>query len=176
MRRVLGACVCAGGLVAALAFFLPWVGLSCQGQTVSSISAWDRAAGTSVPDAGEQEQTIPADRSAWLLLLVPLGVAATGAGMIVSLALGRPSAAGAGVLAVLGLLLTARWGLSERLGVSLDDADALAGVADVAIQLLPGVYVAIGAHAFAASAAWLGFFVGDPRASRPPGGPARRWR
>lgn len=64
-----------GAGVAVLCFFLPWIRVSCGGQSVATLSGWELAAGTTV-GAGFSAQQVPGEPILFLVLLAGLGVLA----------------------------------------------------------------------------------------------------
>jgi len=63
-----------GAALAILCFFMPWLLVSCGGQT-AKVSGWDLAAGTTV-GAGFSAQQIPGKPILFLVLLAAVGVIA----------------------------------------------------------------------------------------------------
>lgn len=64
-----------GAAVAVVCFFLPWILVSCGGQSVGSFSGWELAAGTTVR-AGFSQQNVPGSPLLFLVLLAGLAALA----------------------------------------------------------------------------------------------------
>ena len=149
-------------MLAVMAFFLPWIAVSCNDNTIGSVSPYDRAAGIQVQSdlelgetivsVGDANQSMPPQRGYWLLLLVAGALAVVGLAMTVTrrIPLRTLGAVGA-LLAFVGLFTTIALGLGDRLGI--DWPDAIAPGVTLQVVFEPGVWISVVGYSLALAGA-----------------------
>lgn len=156
LRRLASGGLTAGGLLGVLAFFLPWVAVSCDGAPLGRISPYDRAVGvqlagdapillTGLSESPDQDPSVEAMGPAptYFSLLLGAGIAVALGGL---LAAGRSiplrGVALAGFVVGLGNLAAAvTLGLVQRLGLTAFETTA-AGM-QLKAETGVGVWVAV---------------------------------
>lgn len=156
---LLGSLVTSGGMVAILAFFLPWIAVSCNGNSLGTVSPYDRAVGVEAEPVQLREVDVelpastgdvPAKPIYWVLLVLPAGLVAVGVAFsLVRSTRARAFGAAATLLAGVGLYTTISLGLGDKLGI--DWPDAVAPGVTLRIVLEPGVWLSLAGYALATS-------------------------
>jgi hypothetical protein len=160
VRTLLASLITSGGMVALIAFFLPWVAVSCNGNTLGSVSPYERATGIELtqtgPEAdvsvqvGSADTTLAAQPGYWLVLLI--AGATLGLGVAASLrhySKVQQTGALAAATAAIGLTVTLKLGVGETLGIMMP-TEAGPGIAlDVSLAL--GLWLSIAGYALALS-------------------------
>ncbi len=165
LRRALAGLASSGGLIALIAFVLPWVVVTCQDREVARISPYQVATDAEPsPEAGLLEGSRrdrdarhePVDlvrrRLAWLFALLPALVMVLGVWIAVRNDRSGPPLA-LGMAAAAGLALTVARGMRDHLGLALDDLGGLEATARVEIAW--GAWLAVGGHTLALAVAAL---------------------
>lgn len=157
-RTLFAGAITGGGLLSAVAFFLPWIVVSCDGAPLGAFSPFDRAtglevaameveAGGGVRPIGPPEQFGPEPRYYGLLLASGLIVALGGIVAVATTIPVRPFGGAAMVAGVAATAAVAILGLQERLGFGA------AGVAESLLRADPawGLWLALAGNAVAAA-------------------------
>ncbi len=157
MRTLLASLVTSGGLLAVVAFWLPWVAISCNDTTLGTVSPYDRAVGVeAAAEVQVHDTSVVVDEGLepapayWLLLAVAVLLGVTG----VAIGLGsRRNVMRLGVIALMtsgvGLYTAVGLGLGDKLGIAFPDALA-PGIA-VRLVLQPGVWIAVAGYSLGLS-------------------------
>ena len=158
MRQLLASLLGGGGLLATLAFFLPWAAVSCDGAPLATASPHDRAAGIEAVRAERagievESPAIPPEAAYWWLLVPAVCSALAGLGIHVARhAVSLRLAAAGGVSAAVGAYTTVQVGLIDHIGI-----DALAVgellVGDITVTTEPGVWLSLAGYVLALSGA-----------------------
>jgi hypothetical protein len=154
-----------GGLIAATAFFLPWVAVSCDGTVVKGISPHERASGFGTQEILDRvseiqhvqmTQFVDGEPFYWLLLFIPTALAAIG--LVVFLARGKygvqlPATGLAG--AIVGIAITVKKGLVDLLEIRFDAPDI-----DLLTESVGGPWIAIAGYVLALCGALITLVAG----------------
>jgi hypothetical protein len=177
MRRFAASMVGSGGLIAAMAFFMPWVGLSCSGEVITTVSPYERATGF---DAADQEilndprasqveglDSVAAEPVFWMLLVIPGILAVIG---LIGFAPGPTGStqliAGGTIGSLLGLLITVLRGMRDKLGLVLNYQ--LGPDVELVTSTETGAWIAVAGYALAlagALIAWIDRMANNKRPS-----------
>lgn len=160
MRQLVTSLVTSGGLLAAVAFFLPWVAVSCDGQPLGTVSAYDRATGLAdetpnQPDSALTDGAGLEPRHAlWWLLVVPLALVTAGLATAIPSWNLRQSCMSAAAVAVVGLVTTVKLGVADKLQIQWPAVEALGVRLSVTLQV--GVWLSLLGYTLALAGAVVG--------------------
>lgn len=162
MRTLLSSLISSGGFVCAVAFFLPWVAVSCDGQPMGTLTPYDRTdalqmeRSTTVGGVEVEMKKAPKELEPepayWALFVVPLCLAGFGLGLLLPEWLSsRQKGVASVVLAGVGLSMALQLGVGDELGIGFlaVEADGLT----LAITMEPGLYITLFGYGMALAGA-----------------------
>jgi hypothetical protein len=167
MRRFLSSLMSGGGALAIIAFFLPWVTVSCNGARVMSVSPYERAVGSARPELNDgstldfdvelspevSESAAPTqtpESGYWALLIAPIILLAAGALFHLGAFAGSQAPGAVAVAAsAVGVVTTTVVGLQDHLGMSVPEAQIPAIVLIIDVDV--GAWISLAAYVLAAS-------------------------
>lgn len=156
--------VTSGGLIAAVAFFMPWVGMSCSGEVIATVSPYDRSVGLNTATSERLDDprvqsiqgldSVAAEPVYWLLLAIPGLLALVGAvGLLPGPQGSTQLIVGGFVGAILGISITVLRGLRDKLDLVLQYQ--LGPDLDLQTTTEMGAWIAIAGYSLALSGALI---------------------
>ncbi len=122
MRSIVAGIGGAGGAVATVAFFLPWLSVSCDDMPLAEISAYDRASGIQVTEyrsiTTTDDELVEPKPSYWAFLALPIALLAlTGAQSMPNVEKRRLLGAATAAVGLMGIALLTTFWLEQRFGL-----------------------------------------------------------
>ena len=139
----------AGGAVATVAFFLPWLSVSCDDVPLAEVSAYDRASGIQVTEfvsiSATDDQLVEPKPRYWVFLALPIALLAlTGAQSMPDVAKRRLLGATTAAVGLIGIALLTTFWLEQRFG--LMPPESVAPQLQLVIETHIGGWLSLAGH------------------------------